>query len=88
MCSIDFLAQLLLFMTIAEGEPSKAEKECEENLELGLRRLFSYGAVSLSLVIIFSIIDSVKRLLLQLHIVELRSAVNADDDYTRCYSDD
>jgi hypothetical protein len=84
MCSIDFLAQLLLFMTIAQGKPSK---ECEGNLELGLRRLFSYGAVSLSLVIIFSIIDSVKRLLLQLDVVELRSAVNVDD-YTRCYSDD
>lgn len=87
MCSIDFLAQLLLFMTIAQGKPSRAEKECEENLELGLRRLLSYGAVSLSLVIIFSIIDSVKRLLLQLGVVELWSAVHADD-YTRCYSDD
>jgi hypothetical protein len=58
-----------------------------KNLELGLRRLFSYGAVSLSLVIIFSFIDSVKRLLLQLDVVELWSTVNAHygaDDYTRC----
>jgi hypothetical protein len=86
MCSIDLLAQLLLFMSIAQGKPRKIEKNVRENLEQGLGRLYSYSAVSLSLVIIFSFIDSIKRLLLQLHIVELWSAVNGED-CTRCYSD-
>jgi len=78
MCSVHLLALLLLLVTVTQREPKMT-------LEVYLERL-KITRIKVSLVIIFRFIDSIKRLLLQLDVVELRSAAN-NDDGERHYDD-
>lgn len=60
MCSVDFFSQLLLLVTITQGESAQTKNDRKEpNLIIPSRFL---------LVIVFCFIDSVKSLLLQLDI--------------------